>query len=186
MVYFCSEILPKLVQKKPEIHLTIIGANPTEDIKRLSNAYVTVLGYVPNVTPYLMNHYISIAPLRYGAGMKGKVTEAMAHGTPIVSTSVGVQGMNIRHREEVMVADTPDDFAQCIEALINDENLHERLSNNSILYAKENYTIEKVTEKMLGIIDDMKNIPLKKMAIIQKAKIVFRSLINLAKRRDRK
>jgi O-antigen biosynthesis protein len=75
---------------------------------------VEVTGYVPETAPYLRAAWVSIAPLRFGAGMKGKVGEAMSFGLPVVTTSVGAEGFGLTPGEHALVADDPDEFAQAV------------------------------------------------------------------------
>jgi glycosyltransferase involved in cell wall biosynthesis len=95
VVYFCEEILPRVKNVIPEARFTIVGSYPPVEVKNLNNEYITVTGHVSSTTPYLQESYVSVAPLRYGAGMKGKIGEAMAHGLPVVTTTKGV-GMDYR------------------------------------------------------------------------------------------
>jgi glycosyltransferase involved in cell wall biosynthesis len=176
--YFCNIILPKLIEKNPQIHLTIIGESPSAQIMKLDSKHVKVLGYVPSVTPYLMKNYVSIAPLRFGAGMKGKINEAMAHGIPVVSTSVGVQGMKLRHKQEIMIADEPEDFIKCIQELINDNKLYSVISTNSVNFIKENYTSDKVANKLEEIIADVQKLSLKNNSLSESVKLITTSIIN--------
>ena len=168
VIYFCREILPLVKIKIPQITLTIIGSNIPEEIKKLANGHVKVLGYVPSVTPYLQKSYVSIAPLRYGAGMKGKIGEAMAHGIPIVTTSVGVQGMDLVHRENIMIADTPKHFAESIVELITDCKLYHKLSANSVNYIQNNLTPQKVQPRIMKIFGKIEDKPVRRMSLIEK------------------
>ncbi len=124
-----------------------------EAVKKLSNGYIKVLGSIFPVTPYLNKSYISIAPLRFGAGMKGKVVEAMAHGIPVVTTLIGIQGMDVKHGDEIMLADKPEDFAKNIIELISNPVLYNKLSINSINYIKNNLTPDKVRHQITRIFD---------------------------------
>jgi len=87
-----------------------------------------VTGYVPDTTPYLDAAWVSIAPLRYGAGMKGKVGEAMAAGLPVVTTSIGAEGVELKDGITALVADTPEAFADAVRRLCTDDALHQGIS----------------------------------------------------------
>ncbi len=76
-----------------------------------------------DLQPWLDGCRVSVAPLRYGAGVKGKVNQAMAHGLPVVATACAVEGMHLRDGEDVLVADTPDTFAQAVLRLLDDDGL---------------------------------------------------------------
>ncbi len=168
--YYCNEILPLLRQKNPEIHLSVIGHGPFENIKQFFSESVSFVGYVLSITPYLNKNIISIAPLRFGGGIKGKITEAMSHGIPVVTTSIGVQGMNLKHRENIMIADTPLDFVDSILSLAKDKELYNNISKNSLDYAKNNFSLEKNKPR---IIELFKNIKLKRTTKISRIKATF-------------
>ena len=85
--------MPELHAKRPDIKLTIAGACPTPEVVALASPKVEVTGFVPSMNPLLASHRISVAPLRYGAGMKGKIGEALAAGLPVVTTRIGAEGM---------------------------------------------------------------------------------------------
>ena len=80
MIYFCREMLPLLRQKIPQFRLRIVGSALTDEVKALATDDVKIVGFVPETTSFLLSSDISIAPLRYGGGIKGKIGEAMAHG----------------------------------------------------------------------------------------------------------
>lgn len=140
VLYFCSDILPLIRNSTPDVHFTIVGSNPPDEIRMLENEFITVTGYVPETTTYLHRSHVSIAPLRYGAGMKGKIGEAMAHEVPVVTTSVGAQGMGLDDRENVMIADSPGDFATAVLELLNDTCLYEDIRNKALQFITDNYT----------------------------------------------
>ncbi len=168
VLYFCREILPLVKKKVPDVEFTIVGRHPPDEIKRLSNDFIEVTGYVPSTTPYLRNSHISVAPLRYGAGMKGKVGEAMAHGVPVVTTSIGAQGMNLINRENAMIADSPAEFSKCIIELIQNADLYKRIQNNSLDHVKRNFTPNVLQEKIFNILDKLENVTPKQMTFGEK------------------
>ncbi|MEN6520918.1 MAG: glycosyltransferase [Armatimonadota bacterium] len=126
--YFCKEIFPTVQKQIPDIKLHVVGGNPPEDIKLLASDNIIVTGYVENLPDYLKMARVSVSPLRYGAGMKGKVGEALAWGLPVVTTSIGAEGMDLTHGHNVLIGDTPDEFASQVVNLYRDRGLWERLS----------------------------------------------------------
>ena len=153
VLYFCRDILPLIRTDKPDVHLTVIGSNPPDEILALENETVTVTGYVPETTPYLHRSYVSVAPLRYGAGMKGKIGEAMAHEVPVVTTSVGAQGMGLSDRKNIMIADSPGRFASAVLELLNDRCLHEDISANALRFITDNFTSAQATIAMSAALE---------------------------------
>jgi GT2 family glycosyltransferase/2-polyprenyl-3-methyl-5-hydroxy-6-metoxy-1,4-benzoquinol methylase len=133
MLYFRWEILPLVQAELPNIKLRIVGNAPPVEIVALASNHILVEGHVANLTPYLESALISIAPLRYGSGMKGKVGEAMANGLPVVTTSIGAEGMGLQDGVDVLIADDPMEFANCICRLCQDSRLWETLARNGRL-----------------------------------------------------
>ena len=129
MTWFCGEILPRLLQRVPDATLRIVGNMPPPEVLALAGAAVEVTGYVPDTAPYLDSSMVSVCPLRYGAGLKGKIGEAMMRGLPVVTTSVGTQGMAPRQGEEILVADDPEAYAEHIARLFADVALWQRMSH---------------------------------------------------------
>jgi GT2 family glycosyltransferase/glycosyltransferase involved in cell wall biosynthesis len=145
VLYFIKEISPLLKKAVPDITLEVVGDNPPDSIRELRDKDVTVTGYVPSTEPYLQKARVSIAPLRYGAGMKGKIGEAMAHGVPVVTTSVGAEGIGLVHGETAFIADTPAEFAQHVVKLYSDDGLWSIMSENARLFIKNNYSPQVVS-----------------------------------------
>ncbi|MBK9385894.1 MAG: amino acid adenylation domain-containing protein [Planctomycetes bacterium] len=128
VVWLCEAIMPRVWQSLPEVHLTLLGSSPGALVRRLANERVTVTGYVPDVEPFFRSHRVFVAPLLYGAGMKGKIGQSLEHALPIVSTSVGIEGMGLEPERDVLVADSASAFAEQILRLYAEPELWERLS----------------------------------------------------------
>lgn len=128
VIWFTTAIWPTIHALKPKAEFLIIGSDPTPAVLALADIPgVKVLGYVPETRPYLEKAAVSVAPLLVGGGMKGKVNEAMAHGIPVVSTSIGAQGFDFIHGKNMMVTDDPDEFAKCVISLLEDEKLQRQV-----------------------------------------------------------
>jgi glycosyltransferase involved in cell wall biosynthesis len=168
VLYFCNEILPLIRENKPYIRFMIVGSNPPEKIRLLESETIMVTGFVPETAPYLHRSYISVAPLRYGAGMKGKIGEAMAHGVPVVTTSVGAEGMGLCDRENAMIADSPHDFASAVLELLDDNILYETIRNNAVNIIMDNYTPEKVWQTMSTALERICEQPARRMRLRDK------------------
>ncbi len=128
VVYFVKEIFPAVRRGIPGARLLVVGNNPTPTVKALACDDIVVTGWVPSMTPYLESARVSVVPLRYGAGVKGKVGETFAHGLPTVMTSIGAEGMNIVNGEHAFVADDPSEFAACAVNLYRDRETWEKFS----------------------------------------------------------
>lgn len=129
MLFFCRDILPMVKRALGQVEVTIIGDRPPPEILALAGDGVIVAGWVPEVMPYLDSHCVAIAPLRYGAGMKGKVGQALAAGLPVVTTRVGGEGMELENGKTALIADSPAEFAEAVARLCTDGRLHRDLSD---------------------------------------------------------
>lgn len=167
--FLCEEIMPRVRAKRPDTVLSIIGGNAPQEILELSDEQTIFHGFVPDTTVYLSKAYISVAPLRFGAGMKGKVGEAMAHELPVVTSSIGLQGVEgLAHNENVLAADSADDFADCVLSLMQDKDLYHRIAKGGRQYIESNFTPEKVAVEITRIFDHLDQIPVKAFSIFKK------------------
>lgn len=155
MLWFCAEIMPRLRRRVPDATLRIVGNMPPVEITDLACGHVEVTGYVPETAPYLGSSMVSVCPLRFGAGLKGKIGEAMVHGLPVVSTAVGTQGMQPLVGEEILVADSPEEFASAIAKLIEDAALWTRLSRNGRDFIDRNFGFVAVERRLDATFGDL-------------------------------
>jgi glycosyltransferase involved in cell wall biosynthesis len=121
--WFVKEIWPVIYEKNKEAEFFIIGSDPDKEILSFKQIPgINVLGFVPDTRPYLDMAAVSVAPLRFGGGMKGKVNEALAHGLPVVTTSIGAQGFKVENGKEMIIEDDPLKFAYSVlELFLNPE-----------------------------------------------------------------
>jgi glycosyltransferase involved in cell wall biosynthesis len=165
MEYFCRDVLPLVHKDFPSVKLLIVGTSPPTSIQRLACDKVSVLGHVPDLSPYLYSSYISIAPLRYGSGMKGKVCEAMAHGLPVVTTTIGMEGIGLTPMKDVLIADTPVDFAKAIGHLLGDRQLYDRIRGNAWSFVRANYSEEAVAERVNVFLSRLADVAVKRLPV---------------------
>ena len=151
--YFSKDILPMVMKEIPDIKFYVVGSNPPKEIRQLESDNIIVTGYVEDLTPYFENYRISVAPLRYGAGVKGKIGEAMAHGLPVVTTLIGAEGMGLVDGENVLIADTSDEFAKKIVMLYDDEEMWNGFSDNSLIAIESNYSYDATKTILIGLIN---------------------------------
>jgi glycosyltransferase involved in cell wall biosynthesis len=119
--------MPLVRREIPEATLGLVGSSAPESVTSLAVEGVTVHGWVDDLTQVYARARLAVAPLRYGAGVKGKVGEALEHGVPVVGTAVAFEGMGLAHDRHVLVGETPADLAAEIVRLIRDDTLHGRL-----------------------------------------------------------
>jgi len=131
--WFVAEVLPLVRKRLPEVRFHCIGADVPPEIVALADVPgVSVHGYIPDITPYMDGCRLALAPLRYGAGVKGKVNLSMAHGQPVVATSCAAEGMHLIDGHDVLVADDAAGFADAVVHAYGDRGLWERLAANGL------------------------------------------------------
>jgi len=145
-LFYCREIVPRLRERLPGVASYLIGSNPPPAVAKLQGDGVEVLGYVPEIEPWFDKCRLSVSPLRYGAGVKGKINHSMSRGLPVVATATSVEGMHLVEGEEVLVADDPDAFADAIARLYRDEALWNRLSQAGIANVRRHFSPEAAAE----------------------------------------
>jgi glycosyltransferase involved in cell wall biosynthesis len=151
MLWFAREIWPGLRSKHLDIQLRVVGGNPPPAIQALDGDGMEILGYVPDTLSYLMDSWLSVAPLRFGAGMKGKVGEAMAAGLPVVTTSFGAEGFGLVPGEHLFVADDPVTFSESISKLIDDPNLRAQLGKAGQAFIDSRYSPRAVNQQLRSL-----------------------------------
>ena len=147
--FFLNEIFPHVLREIPDVKFHIVGNNPPPELFALGSESVKVAGFVVDPKSFFENNRVFVAPLRYGAGMKGKIGQAFSYGLPVVTTSIGAEGMNLTHDKDVLIADEPDKFADEIVRLYQSETLWQNLSDNSYKYIESNFTPEIIGRKIV-------------------------------------
>jgi glycosyltransferase involved in cell wall biosynthesis len=149
--WFVREVFPLVRRQMPSVTLTIVGKNPPADIvqfaKQQPNA-ITVTGYVSDLDPYIEKAALMVIPVRAGGGMRVRILEAFARAVPVVTTTIGLEGIEARPGEDVMVADTPAVFAQMVVELLRDRSLQAQIANNGRRLAECCYDWQVVLQKM--------------------------------------
>jgi O-antigen biosynthesis protein len=127
-VWLSREVLPLVHKALPDVPLYLAGSFPTEAVLALASPDVTVLGWVPDLADLYHQSRLFVAPLRFGAGMKGKVGESLAYGLPVVTTTVGAEGMDLVNRESAIIADDAQALADAVVEAYADVHLWQHLS----------------------------------------------------------
>ena len=152
--YFVEEVWPRLRERRPDLEFRIVGSNPTAQVQALRNRPgVVVTGTVDDVRPYYREALAVVVPLRVGGGTRLKVLEAMASGTPVISTSLGAEGLDVTNNGDILLA---DDAAAMIEAVVgmraHDERW-QRLIENGRRMVASNYGWPTIGQKLRGFYD---------------------------------
>jgi len=150
--WLCNSIMPLVWQTLPNLKVTLLGSHPTEVVKQLTSKRVNVTGYIKDVTPYFLSHRVFVSPLRFGAGMKGKIGQSLEYGLPVISTKVGVEGMGLVHERNVLIADQEQYFAEQIIRLHSDQQLWQHLAAHS-QQSMLPYTAQYVQSILSNLID---------------------------------
>jgi GT2 family glycosyltransferase len=154
VLFFVKEIYPLVCDRLPDTKFYIIGDKAPPEIVALASDRIIVAGLQRNVRPFFDSVRLSVSPLRFGAGVKGKINQSMAFGVPVVATSIAVEGMNLVDHEHVLVADKPQDFADALIELYESEVLWNRLSQNGISKTLELYSTDAAREKLEFLFSD--------------------------------
>lgn len=140
VLYFVDQIFPLIKKEISDVKFYVVGNNPTKVIKELTGDDIIVTGYVPDVIPYLLESRVFVCPLRYGAGLKGKIGEALVTGTPIVTTWVGAEGVGLVSGVNAMIADSPQDFANAVVEIYRDKDLWQKISEEGKRHGERMYS----------------------------------------------
>jgi sugar transferase (PEP-CTERM/EpsH1 system associated) len=152
VLYFCRSILPLIRREIPNVRLIVVGHAPTSKVRSLAEQDdVVVTGSVPDVIPYYQQARVAVVPLRGGGGTRLKILEAMALGRPVVSTSLGCEGLRVVDREHIMMADTPTEFAARVIELLADARLRRKLTINARSLVEAHYDWEIISQKLLAL-----------------------------------
>lgn len=142
--FFTSEIWPIVTEALPDVKFIIAGSNMPDSISQLSGKNIIVRGYVEDLGEIFDHCRLSVAPLRYGAGIKGKIVTSLSYGVPCVATAIAKEGMGLIHGESILVAETVEDFANAVVKVYTSANLWNKLSSNGLEVVREKFSIESV------------------------------------------
>ena len=149
--WFFNEVFPLIRRRVPDATLTIIGKNPPQDFLDLAAREpetVKVTGYVPELVPFLEESALMVVPVRAGGGMRVRILEAFAYAMPVVTTTIGLEGINAELEKDVIVADAANDFANRVSELLENVSLQEKLSVNGRQLAEKKYDWQVVLDAM--------------------------------------
>lgn len=156
-LWVLNEILPILWRSYPNLHFYIVGRNSDEEFKNYESKNVSVTGMLDTVIPYLSNADVAIVPLKFESGTRFKILEAGACYTPIVSTTLGAEGIPVVNGKHLLIADDTLTFARSIEKILDNKNLSNKLTKNCFNLVKKNYDIENLVYEAKKVLDYLKN-----------------------------
>jgi len=148
VLFFLKEVYPTVKERLRDAKFYVIGDKAPPEVVALAGENVVITGLQQDVSQFFEKVRLSIAPLRFGAGVKGKINQSMAWGVPVVATSVGVEGMELISGEDVLVADEPEEFARALLTLYESPELWNRLSQNGIEKTRSLYSVQVARERL--------------------------------------
>jgi O-antigen biosynthesis protein len=158
--WFVANVWPKLEKDARIGRFLIVGAKPSENIKAMANDRIIVTGRIEDLEPVFAQSRAMVVPLRYGAGVKGKIYTALAYGIPIIATGIGAEGIvGLKPDEHVLLAETADEFVEAINKVFVDDKLFDQMCAAGPRFIKEYATLEAGKRAMLEALDDL-NVPM--------------------------
>jgi glycosyltransferase involved in cell wall biosynthesis len=151
--WFVREIWPNVLSKGFAGSFIIVGSKPPSEIQALASSRIAVRGYVKSLKPVFDRCRLSVAPLRYGAGVKGKIVTSLSYGLPVVATSIAVEGMGLRREEDILIADTPETMAAEIVRICNDDDLWRSISSNGYSAFEKTFSHSSGAPRILNLVD---------------------------------
>ena len=149
--WFLNQVFPLIRQRVPEATLTIIGKNPPRDFldtAAQNPESIKITGYVPDLAPYLQESTLMVVPVRAGGGMRVRILEAFSYAMPVVTTTIGLEGIQGVPEKDVLVADTTTDFANRVIQLLENPDLQQKLSTNGRQLAETKYDWQVILSAM--------------------------------------
>lgn len=154
-LWLVEEIMPLVWQRLPEAMLYLVGNTPPDEVQRLAGERVVVTGYVADLAPELARRRLSVAPLRYGAGVKGKINMSLSHGLPVVATPLAIEGMSLDPGRDVLVGRDAAQLAGEIVRLHGDEALWQALSDAGVRHTEKHFSFAAAASAMQHVIDEL-------------------------------
>jgi glycosyltransferase involved in cell wall biosynthesis len=153
VAWFAEAILPRIRAHVPDAQFTIVGRTPSQPVRELARTHrgITVTGSVPDVRPYMERAAVFVIPMRVAGGTRLKVYEAMGMEIPMVSTTIGIEGLPIRHDAELLVADEPEAFAAAVVRLLREPALGARLAGNAARRVRAEFGWYEVASRFASI-----------------------------------
>jgi glycosyltransferase involved in cell wall biosynthesis/SAM-dependent methyltransferase len=156
VVYFCKEIFPIIRSSLPEVNFHIVGNEPPDEVMKLGLLPgVVVHGFVKDLEPLLQSCRVSIVPLRYGAGIKGKIGTSLASGMPVVATPIAVEGMNLIAGHEVLVAASPEEFASNVVSIYQSGEIWRTISEGGRRRMYKEYSVTAGQRRLIKFMQEL-------------------------------
>lgn len=163
VLWFAESVFPLVLRQIPDAHFTIVGKNPPPSVIALGKSgsliadQVTVTGFVDNPTPFLARSRVSLVPVQAGGGMRVKIIDGWLWGIPMVSTTIGAEGIDTQPGDNILLADDPVAYAAAVVQLLTDGELRERLRRNGRLWVEQHYNWQTIYPQVGALNELAKN-----------------------------
>jgi glycosyltransferase involved in cell wall biosynthesis len=148
-LFVAEEVMPRVWERRPDAKLVIVGKNPTREIVSLAqNPAITVTGTVPDIRPYLQRATLAAAPIAYGAGIQNKILEAMACGTPVVTTPQAVAALSVIPGRDLLVAADSKGLAEGILCFLDNPDRQRAIGESGRLYVELNHDWDNIAAQL--------------------------------------
>ena len=151
--YFGNEIVPHIRRlTRSDFAVNVVGTGAGKRLRQIAaDCGMQMIGEVPDIAPWYQDSSAVVVPVRAGGGTRIKVLEAFSNRRPVVSTSIGIEGIDVSNNEQVLIADTPEAFAECLVRLMDDRQLRERLAENAFSLFRHNYSAEAIRKTVASL-----------------------------------
>jgi len=151
--WLIDEVVPLVKKTIPDVHVYVVGNGAELTLENINDDSIEIKGWVESVLPYLKNADVAVVPLHYESGTRFKILEAAACGIPIVSTTLGAEGLDVVHEKNILIADSPAKFAYSIVKLIKDKDLSRTIAQNCRELIQQNYSLKRLEKEGKDILD---------------------------------
>ena len=155
--WFIDDIFPLVKKEIPSIHFYIVGSGSKETLSDIKDSNISILGKLPSVLPYLCYADVSLVPLKFESGTRFKIMEAAACNIPIVSTTLGAEGIPVEHEKSILIADSEEEFSNSIIKIIEDKKFSENIAKNCYSLIEQNNSITSLVNEAEKIVERLNN-----------------------------
>ena len=150
MDWFLKEVWPLVSAAFPDVKFYLAGRNMPERYYRMADESIEVVGEVPDAGRFLRSKAVVVVPVLSGSGMRVKIIEGMAHGRAVVATSLAAEGIGVSHGNQLFLADSPAEFAECVKVLIEQRALYDTISARAAEFIQAKYDNDQIIAQLLG------------------------------------
>ena len=156
--YFSTEIMPLIRELLPGVRFIVVGSNPPEELSQYACKDIEIRGFVANLAEVFDICRVSVAPLRFGAGMKGKIVTSLSYGVPCITTTIGAEGMGLSHGRNILIADDAVTCAQAVVDVYNSEEHWHEISSAGVDFARANFSADVVEKQIQGMLLELEKV----------------------------